>query len=631
MAEIGYADNSDQPLVRQIRAAVRAMWPHRWAWIIAAVSEMAGVAAEGLALISLASLFEILLDSGDIVSDDGVVLGFPRAALDAAGMDVTVGAIFVLVFVLIAFRAILRMAAAGAANRATTGYYKRQYDEMTDAYLRSDWRFLVGRRSGDVLNIVLSEVPKSTQLLSASLAITMGAMSALIYIVLALLISPVAVGLFVAAFAVLLLVLWPVLRLIRRWSADIIPLQGRVAQRLHEILGGTKVIKSLGVEERVHRGIRTNSARVRSLQFRSGVLKEITGGLELGILVSLAVLFVLVQGGLAQLGEAGVIAVILFRLSQRAQVVVGYVGQVAAGLPSAGAVTGMLSDLKRHTSARGLERVPEFESLRFEDVGFAYEPGIDVLAGLDLEVRRGEFLGVVGESGTGKTTLVDLMLGLLRPTSGRITISETDLQTIDPTLWRKRIGYVSQEPFLFNDTVRSNITAFRDGITDSDVVWAAGLAQAHEFILRLSQGYDHRTGDRGATISGGERQRLALARALVTMPDILLLDEATSSLDSHAEREFQEALEAVRGQFTIIAVAHRLSTVVRADRVIVLDHGRLVESGPPADLLERDDGVFRRLYQLQTGRPEENKEKSSVGSGGSGEAPAAGNSVGGAS
>jgi ABC-type multidrug transport system fused ATPase/permease subunit len=575
------------------------MWPHRKMWIIAGCAEMIGVAAESLALISLASLFELLINSGDIVSNDNGILSFPEHAVKFVGLDYAVNSVFVLVFSLFLVRMFLRAATVGAVNRATSSYYKKKYDDLAGAYLHSDWRFVVGQRSGDVLNVIMSEVPKSTQLLSASLQALLGIMSALVYIGFSMFISPVAVGTFVVAFGLLLLLMLPAIRLVRAWSAEIIPNQGRVAQRLAEILAGAKVIKSLGVEEEIHSDIRDASSKVRTLQYRAGFLRELLAGLELGILVSLVVLLVLVETGLTQLGEAGVVAAILFRLSQRVQVAVGATVQVAGGLPSAGIVASLEEEFFRNTVAQGEQQVPEFNSLTLTNVSFAYEGADDVIHDISLEVKKGEFVGIVGESGAGKTTLVDLLLGLIHPTGGDIFIGSKNLRDIDARHWRRSLGYVSQEPFLFGDTVGNNIKAFRPGIEASEVRWATDLAQASQFIDRLSENYNHRIGDRGATLSGGERQRLALARSLVTRPYILLLDEATSSLDSHAESEFQNALELIRGQFTVISIAHRLSTVSRADRIIVLDQGRIVETGTPGELINRPNGHFARLYRLQ--------------------------------
>jgi ABC-type multidrug transport system fused ATPase/permease subunit len=215
-----------------------------------------------------------------------------------------------------------------------------------------------------------------------------------------------------------------------------------------------------------------------------------------------------------------------------------------------------------------------------------------------LEIKRGDFVGIVGSSGAGKTTLVDLMLALLRPTAGDILVNGLPLQHISSRGWRRLIGYVPQETVLFNDSIMNNITLLREGVTAQDAIWAARVADAAEFIHTFPEGFDTLVGDRGAKVSGGQRQRLALARALAHRPQILLLDEATSSLDSFSEQKIQNAIEELRDELTIIVVAHRLSTVMNADRIIVLDAGEIVEQGNPRQLIE-SDSKFRDMHALQ--------------------------------
>jgi ABC-type multidrug transport system fused ATPase/permease subunit len=413
------------------------------------------------------------------------------------------------------------------------------------------------------------------------------------------------VGLFLASVALLLLVLWPILRLVRRISADMIPIQSQFAQRVQELLSGNKVIKALGAEDRVLSEIGDDTTRLRRLSLKLGILTELTGAAELGLMVSLIVLFILSEFELADAINAGIIGLILLRLSQRAQGAIATLGQIAGGVPSAGFVLGTLEDLRTHREQSGEKVLDEyFRTLEFENVFYKYSTGREVLRGIDFSAKNGEFIGIVGGSGAGKTTLVDMILGLLGPTAGRIVLNDIELGEIERSSWRRRLGYVSQETILFNDTVRNNISAYRLGVTDDDVRWVAGIAQATEFIDRLENGFDDVIGDRGVRLSGGQRQRLALARALVTRPEILVLDEATSSLDSHSEREFQKALENVRDEFTIISIAHRLSTVIHADRILVLDEGKIVESGSPAELLRIPDGHFKRLYDIQADHSE---------------------------
>jgi subfamily B ATP-binding cassette protein MsbA len=249
------------------------------------------------------------------------------------------------------------------------------------------------------------------------------------------------------------------------------------------------------------------------------------------------------------------------------------------------------------TGTRGLDGVRSAIELR--GVSFRYD-GVEswALRDISLTVKAGEVLALVGSSGAGKTTLVNLIPRFYDPTAGALLIDGVDLREIRLAALRRRIGIVSQETLLFDDTVRNNIAYGQDEATDEAVIQAAQAAYAHEFIMRLPNGYDTLIGENGVKLSGGERQRLAIARALLRNPPILILDEATSSLDTESERMVQMALANLMTGRTTFVIAHRLSTVQRADRIAVLADGRLVDIGRHEDLLARA-GVYQRLYQMQ--------------------------------
>ncbi len=236
---------------------------------------------------------------------------------------------------------------------------------------------------------------------------------------------------------------------------------------------------------------------------------------------------------------------------------------------------------------------------RFEDVSFTYESGEDhVLHHIDLEIHPGEVLALVGPSGAGKSTLFNLIPRFYDPTSGRVSLDGHDLRQVTLDSLRAQVGLVPQETQLFSGTVRDNLRYGRLEASDAELEAAARAANADEFIDRLSQSYDTLVGERGVKLSGGQRQRIAIARAILKDPRILLLDEATSSLDSESEGLVQEALERLMQHRTTVIIAHRLSTIQAADRIAVLDQGRLVELGSHLELLERD-GLYAHLYRLQ--------------------------------
>lgn len=375
---------------------------------------------------------------------------------------------------------------------------------------------------------------------------------------------------------------------------------------LVETVSGIETLKSLAVEPQLQRHWESGLAAYVRASFRAGVLGTIAAqGVQLvHKLGSAALLWAgahQVMDGTLTVGElvafnmlAGQVAAPVLRLVQLAQ-----------EFPQAALAVARLGDILNspaETDETPRAQPPRLRgAIRFEQVRFRYRPEqAPVLDGFSLELRAGEVVGLVGASGSGKSTLTKLIQRLYVPEAGRVLLDGQDLALIDPVWLRRHIGVVLQENWLLNRSVRENIALADPGLALDRVMHAAQLAGAHGFISELPEGYDTPVGEHGAALSGGQRQRLALARALVTDPRLLILDEATSALDYESEAVIRNNLGAICAGRTVLIIAHRLSTVRKADRILVMERGRLVEQGTHTELLARG-GRYARLHALQDG------------------------------
>ncbi|KRE89695.1 peptidase C39 [Frateuria sp. Soil773] len=401
------------------------------------------------------------------------------------------------------------------------------------------------------------------------------------------------------------------------WSAAITPtLRTRLNEKfvrsadnqsfLVEAVSGIGTAKAMAVEPRMTRTWDNQLAGYVSAGFRVTRLANIgqQGVQLLQKLVSIAILYwgaqQVIDGSLS-VGQliafnmlAGQVAAPIVRLAQLWQ----DFQQVGISVERLGDI------LNTRTEAAGSRMaLPPIQGrISFENIGFRYRPDTaEVLAGIDLDIQAGEIVGIVGRSGSGKSTLTKLVQRLYVPERGRVLVDGMDLALADPAWLRRQLGVVLQENFLFNRSVRENIALIDPGMPLERVIHAAKLAGAHEFIVDLPEGYDTVVGEHGASLSGGQRQRIAIARALVADPRILIFDEATSALDYESERAVMANMRAICQGRTVLIIAHRLSTVRHAHRIVVVDKGRIVETGAPDELLQRPDGHFAHLHRLQQG------------------------------
>jgi ATP-binding cassette subfamily C protein len=588
-------------MLRKLAAEIIATSPRKAA---ASIVLMAALSiTEGVSLLLLMPLLGFV--GIEETSSMPRVAGWFASALAVVGLTPTLGSALVFFVSVAALRGLLMRwqssVNAGVREDVTNSMRVRVYR----AIARAEWKFLVTRRQSEFVHVLGNEIANVGLAAHQVIDLGVGVAVSVLYLGLAFHFSTVMAPIVLLCAALLAWVVRGSLKKARAVGSRASTARINLHAAVTEHVASLKTAKSYGATDR-HDEIflsLSHEARDVSLENTAGQT-DLQQRLEFGSTVLLAIIVYMAYEILGVSAAQLLVLMFVFaRLMPRLMAVYRQVQALAGVLPVLDKVTELEREcLEAAEPVSSQDSDVSFNrSICLESVSFTYprRTNTPAVCDVDLEIAAGLTTAIVGPSGAGKSTLADLLIGLLSPTGGRILVDGEKLTPERMKAWREHMGYVPQETFLFHDTVRANLAWARPGASNEELLQALHLSAAYDFVMGLPQGLNTVVGERGVLVSGGERQRLSLARAILRRPSVLVLDEATSSLDSENELRIQQAIESLHQQMTIVVITHRLSTIRHADLIHVLEHGQLVESGSWDELMARPRGRFRELCRAQ--------------------------------
>jgi ABC-type multidrug transport system fused ATPase/permease subunit len=519
-----------------------------------------------------------------------------------------VGVLLAVAFVLAAARLVLQAPLSIVPAKICADVLARMQRQLFSAFTRASWSEQSRGREGHLQELVMNQVLQAAWSAQAATALVTSALTLLVLVVAALLLNVVAAVAVLGATALLFGLLRPLNQLITRRSHALSQAQMDMATGVGQAARLAEEARVFGAAAAQRRRMDDLVSVARQFFYQTQMLARLTPGIYqsliyLLVVAGLAVLYAAHSGHVASLGA---VVLLLIRAGAYGQQVQSSYQTVRQALPFLERVHDVERRYEASIPVTGERRLPEIRNLAFENVSFAYTPGRAILSDISFKVTRGETVGVIGPSGAGKSTLVQILLQLRLPEHGRYLVNGVSADAFAREDWYSRVAYVPQEPRLLHASVADNIRFYRD-LDDTAVEEAARLARIDADVLSWASGYDTIIGPRADAVSGGQQQRICIARALAGRPEVLVLDEPTSALDPRSENLLQESLVALKQELTLFVIAHRMSTLDICNRVMVIVDGQLEDFDTPARL-NRQSSYYRAASALATGTSEARAE-----------------------
>ena len=580
-------------VLRRARAAWKRLTPFFGASRLAILAMVAAAVGAGFAEGALLTIVAAIAQALSVGAST-VEAGLGPFSL-AADFSVLFAAALALALVRGSLQVLLAYLPARMSANAMADLRRRLFN----AFVNTSWSVQSAERDGHFQALMNMHVNKTC---AAIIALAGGLTAFLMFATLlasAFTLSVPTASLIIVASLAMSLALRPLSHRLRRYAQALSEENVEYSQEIQEIVLMAEETQVFGASRSFRAGVSESIERVRLPLLRSRFLAKAVPALyqSVALLLLVIALGVVALSSSTSIAALGAVVLILIRSFTYGQQMQGAIANMDELIPFMHRLGDSIADYEAHPQQDGDEELPPIERLGMRDVHFSYVPDTEVLAGIDFEVRTGEATGIVGPSGAGKSSIVQLLLRLRDPDRGLLLVNGRDARSFRRSEWQARVSYVPQTPQLIWGTAADNIRFYRPHLNDADVELAARRAHIHDEIMSWPDGYQTVIGQRASAVSGGQRQRLCLARALADNPYVLILDEPTSALDVKSELLVQESLESLRGELLLFLVAHRLSTLSICDRVMVIVGGRLEALSEPAELLETN-AFYREVSEI---------------------------------
>ena len=553
---------------------------------------------EGIGVTAIIPLFSFI--GGGVAATDSISLAI---AAIFRSLHIPYTAKFLLLFIVALFfiKALFALLSQQITAKIMADFEKSMRSRLLSLTFAARWPFLSSQKVGHLDQMLTTEVVSSSAILYYLSSAMLVAANLIIYIGLIFNISTAIALLAFFSGLIVFLIFLPLLQRTKAIASRMVLQNKGLAHYASEHIIGAKVVKSLGLEAPVLAKGDGLLTTMRTLYLQSCFVRNATGALlQLsGIFVVVGLFAFLYKTASFQFASFAVVVYALNKVITNVQYAQNHAHVISSQIPYLASILSYEDEAKRNRETDSGTLPFRFErELQFRDISFEYRAQQPALSHCTLSIRKGEMVGLIGPSGAGKTTVVDLLLRLIEPKAGDIVLDGKAISDISLYEWRQHIGYMSQDVFLLNDTIENNIRCYTPKLSEEDIVRAAKLANVYDFITGQPKGFQTQVGERGLSLSVGQRQRIALARVLAREPTLLILDEATSSLDNESEASIRASIEGLRTTMTTIVIAHRLSTVMSVDKLFVLEAGSVVEEGKPEVLLQQKGSRFAELTSL---------------------------------